>query len=88
MESNAETKEMECSESIELLSDYYEGALGEEVRVRVYHHLIICKPCAEILSDLKTIVLTAMTLRIDQGFPTPDENAVWQRLPLPKRDAQ
>ncbi len=47
---------MECLKIRELLSDYMDGILDEEAKVKVEEHLLTCKGCQEELAFLKTLV--------------------------------
>jgi predicted anti-sigma-YlaC factor YlaD len=76
---------MDCTQSIELLSDFHDGVLEEPLYVEVETHLRICHPCAGIFRDLDTIVLAAMTLRSEEpGTAYPDEQDIWNRLSIGK----
>lgn len=76
---------MECPESLELLSEYYEGRLDEPVRVKVHVHLEKCTPCHGIYQDLSSIVAAASALHTDETISFPDENILWQRMSIIKR---
>ena len=76
---------MECAKSVELLSDFHDGLLGEEERVLVQTHLAECPPCAGIFRDLDVIVISASVLREEQGISFADENLLWQRMNIAKR---
>jgi hypothetical protein len=71
---------MDCARSIELLSDYDAGFLGDDDKLFVITHLSICADCDGIFKDLKLIVQTALALRTENGIAYPDEEALWQRL--------
>lgn len=71
---------MDCARSIELLSEYSAGSLGEADSVFVRTHLSACADCNGILKDLTLIVQTAAALRSENGLAYPDEEALWQRL--------
>ncbi len=75
---------MDCAKSLELLSEYRAGSLEETEVVFVRTHLSSCKDCHGVFEDLNLIVQAALTLRNQNGIAYPDENAVWQRLPLGK----
>jgi predicted anti-sigma-YlaC factor YlaD len=49
---------MTCSALVELLSDYYSGALGTATAVRVRWHLLMCRGCRGYLAQLRTTVAT------------------------------
>jgi hypothetical protein len=72
---------MDCSKSLELLSEFRDGLLGDSDRTLVSAHLSICMPCMGIFKDLDSIVSAATSfLRGDDGISFPDETVVWQRL--------
>ncbi len=77
---------MDCAKYLELLSDYRDGALDQDMRALVQTHLSDCLPCDGIFQDLESIVNTAIIMRsetLDISFP--DENVIWQRLNLTKQ---
>ena len=76
---------MECAESVALLSDFREGALDQTIQVEVQAHLAGCPPCADVFSDLDTIVMAARGLSGAQDIAFPDETIVWQRMGIAKR---
>ena len=49
---------MTCSHLVELLSDYYSGALDTATEVRVRWHLLMCRGCRGYLAQLRTTVAT------------------------------
>ena len=71
---------MDCDRSIELLSDYDAGLLGDDDKLLVITHLSACSDCDGIFKDLKLIVQTALAMRNENGIAYPDEDALWQRL--------
>ena len=71
---------MDCARSIELLSEYSAGALGEPDSLFVTTHLSACADCNGVLQDLRLIVSTAAVMRSDNGIAYPDEEVLWQRL--------
>ena len=71
---------MDCSRSIELLSDYRAGALDEAEALLVRTHLTGCHDCDGIFKDLELILQAAIALRNANGFVYPDENVLWQSL--------
>ena len=71
---------MDCARSIELLSEYDAGLLGDEDVIFVRTHLSTCVDCDGVLRDLKLIVQTALAMRSENGIAYPDEEALWQRL--------
>lgn len=71
---------MDCEESLPLLSEYHAGALNDAERNGVREHLDGCPPCCDVYQDVESIVVSASSLRGEDGISFPDENAVWQRL--------
>ncbi len=71
---------MDCARSIELLSEYDAGLLGDDDSVFVREHLSLCADCDGVFHDLKLIVQTALAMRSENGIAYPDEEALWQRL--------
>jgi len=67
-----------------MLSEYRAGALAESESVFVQTHLTACKECHGVFEELNLIVQAAASLRNQNGIAYPDENAIWQRLPLGK----
>lgn len=76
---------VECEKSLEMLSDYRDGLLGDDERTLVSKHLSKCPPCDGIYKDLDSIILTAIVLRLEEGVQFPDEEAIWQRLSIGTR---
>jgi hypothetical protein len=71
---------MDCARSIELLSEYSAGSLGDDDSIFVKTHLLGCADCDGVFRDLKLIVQTALAMRSENGIAYPDEEALWQRL--------
>jgi len=45
---------MSCQELVELVSDYFDGALDEPQRVRFEAHLAVCPGCVTYLEQMRT----------------------------------
>ena len=71
---------MDCARSIELLSEYTAGSLGDDDSVFVRTHLTACADCNGVLEDLKLIVQTALAMRSENGIAYPDEEVLWQKV--------
>ncbi len=71
---------MDCEQSWSLLSDFRDGVLDEGNRTLLSQHLDGCPPCACILKDIETIVITARAFGSEDGIPYPDEETFWQRI--------
>ncbi len=77
---------MDCMKYLELLSDYRDGALDQDMRALVQTHLLDCLPCDGIFQDLDSIVNIAVIMRSEiHDISYPDENIIWQRLKLTKQ---
>jgi predicted anti-sigma-YlaC factor YlaD len=71
---------MDCARSIELLSEYSAGSLGDEDVLFVKTHLTSCLDCKGVFEDLKVIVQIAMTIGSENGIAYPDAELLWQRV--------
>jgi len=60
---------MTCSHLVELLSDYYSGALDPATEVRVRWHLLMCRGCRGYLAQLRATVATVGRIRGDDLDP-------------------
>lgn len=76
---------MDCAKSLDLLSDFRDGALDEAYGGLVSAHLAECLPCTGIFRDLNSIVIAASMLHKDYGISFPDEDALWRRMKLTKK---
>ena len=54
-----------CIEVVELLTDYLEGALDEELQRRVEAHLELCPPCVVFLDQLRSTINSIEQLPIE-----------------------
>ena len=71
---------MDCARSIELLSEYSAGSLGDDDSVFITTHLTACADCNGVFEDLKIIVQTAIAMRHENGIAYPDEEILWQKV--------
>jgi predicted anti-sigma-YlaC factor YlaD len=54
-------EELTCREVVEIVSDYLEGALSDELRARFDRHLAACDGCSNYLEQMReTIRLSGM----------------------------
>jgi predicted anti-sigma-YlaC factor YlaD len=54
-------EELTCREVVEIVSDYLEGALSDELRARFDQHLSACDGCTNYLEQMReTIRLSGM----------------------------
>ena len=54
---------MSCQDLVELVSDYIEGALPADERIRCEEHLAECDACTEYLSQIHETILATGRLR-------------------------
>ena len=47
---------MNCRTFVELVTDYLEGALDEDTRLRFDEHLALCPGCADYLDQIRVTV--------------------------------
>lgn len=73
---------MDCDKSLELLSEYQAGVLGETDLVFVRTHLELCVGCLDVFKDLDSIIQTALLMRSENGYAYPDEDALWVKLKI------
>jgi anti-sigma factor RsiW len=59
-----------CREFVELVTDYFEGALPEAERARFEAHMASCDGCAGYLVDMRRMVVTLHEV----PEPPPDEH--------------
>lgn len=66
--------EMVCIELVELVTDYFEGALSEHDRRRFEQHIAACGPCTRYVEQLRMTV--ELSGRLDEGDLDPEMRAV------------
>lgn len=76
---------MDCAKSLELLSDFHDELLDETYQAQVRAHLAECPPCECVFRDLDTIVVAAVSLRVEPGISFPDEELLWRRIAVNRR---
>ena len=52
----SQTKETTCKELVELLTDYLEGALSHEDKLRFEEHLALCAGCRAYLDQMRATI--------------------------------
>ena len=60
----ANAEDLTCAELVELVSDYIDGALALDDRVRFEEHLTICSGCANYLDQMRTTIALSGRLRV------------------------
>lgn len=65
--------EMVCQELVELVTDYLEGSMPPDQRLRFEEHIAYCGPCVRYLEQMRqTIVLTGALRENDLDPETRD----------------
>jgi anti-sigma factor RsiW len=62
--------ELSCARIVELITDYLEGVLPDDLRARFEEHLSYCPPCREYLAQMRTTV--AVTGRLTESDVPPE----------------
>jgi anti-sigma factor RsiW len=61
--------EITCRELVELVTDYLEGCLPSEQRLRFEEHIAFCSPCVRYLDQMRETVALTGTLREEDLDP-------------------
>jgi predicted anti-sigma-YlaC factor YlaD len=56
-------REMPCQELVEVITDYLEGALSPEDRLRFEEHLSVCSGCRNYLDQMRTTIRATGALK-------------------------
>ena len=56
---NTDVERLSCRELVELVTDYFEGALSEEERLRFDEHIGICEGCGIYLEQMRQTIVVA-----------------------------
>lgn len=59
-------EELTCRELVELVTDYFEGAMSKEERLRFESHLVLCDGCAVYVEQLRETIKLTGSLREDE----------------------
>jgi anti-sigma factor RsiW len=62
--------ELTCQQLVEIVTDYLEGAMSPEERVRFETHLVFCDGCAIYVDQMQETIRAAGALREEE---IPDE---------------
>ena len=62
-------EELSCSELVELVTDYLEGALDDEASTQFEEHLVWCPPCVTYLDQMRETIAAAGRLTEDDLSP-------------------
>jgi predicted anti-sigma-YlaC factor YlaD len=61
--------EFTCKELVELVTDYFEGALPVEERLRLEEHLVMCSWCRDYIDQMRATIATTGRLREEDIEP-------------------
>ena len=65
----APAEDLTCAELVELVTDYLEGALTHEERLRFEEHLTVCEGCVNYVDQMRTTIALTGRLRVDDLSP-------------------
>ena len=60
---NVSADEVTCRQFVELVTDYFEGALPPRVRSHVEEHLVMCDWCVTYAEQMKATIVALQELR-------------------------
>ena len=70
--------EMTCKELVELVTDYLEGTLPEDIRMQLENHLSACDGCTNYLEQMRQTI--RLTGKVHEENLTPDQRDDLLRL--------
>jgi predicted anti-sigma-YlaC factor YlaD len=70
--------EMTCKELVELVTDYLEGTLPEDVRMRLENHLSGCNGCTNYVEQMRQTI--RLTGKVREENLTPEQRDDLLRL--------
>jgi anti-sigma factor RsiW len=62
-------RELNCQEIVELVTEYLEGAMDDELRAAFKTHLAGCDGCTHYLEQIEAIIRVAGTIELDALSP-------------------
>jgi predicted anti-sigma-YlaC factor YlaD len=62
-------EELSCQELVELVTDYLEGAMPEELRLRFDRHVAECSGCRTYLEQMRLTIRATGALTVDAVTP-------------------
>ena len=69
---------MTCKELVELVTEYLEGTLPDDVRVRLEHHLSGCEGCTNYVEQMRQTI--RLTGQVHEESLTPQQRDELVRL--------
>jgi anti-sigma factor RsiW len=65
--------EIPCQEFVELVTDYFEGALPDRAHSQVEEHLVMCQSCATYAEQMRSTIAGLRALRSDPTVGQPSD---------------
>ena len=62
-------EDLQCRELVELVTDYFDGALPVDERLRFERHLVFCEGCAAYLEQMRETIRLTGALRDEDLDP-------------------
>jgi anti-sigma factor RsiW len=83
------TDELTCQELVEIVTDYLEGAMPTDERLRFEEHLVVCPGCEAYVAQMRETIRLAGALREEDIAPAARDRLLetfrdWKRI----RDAR
>jgi anti-sigma factor RsiW len=74
-----------CREVVELVSDYLDGTLSNDLRIRMDAHLSGCDPCVEYVGQIRATVALVERVEPEQVDPATRERLIdlYRRMQKP-----
>jgi len=66
-------EELSCQELVELVTDYLEGVMPHELRLRFERHIAECSGCRTYLEQMRLTIRTTGTLTVDAITPAAEQ---------------
>jgi anti-sigma factor RsiW len=67
--------EVTCQQFVELVTDYFEGALPQRTLTQVEEHLVMCDWCVTYVEQMQATVESLRTLR-ERSSPEPSDSVL------------
>jgi hypothetical protein len=82
--------EIRCHQIVEIVTDYFEGALDEADRTRFEMHIVVCRGCENYLQQMRFAAATAEDVPAEEPDPQQMAELVdafrgWKRRTLEER---
>lgn len=76
---------MTCKEVVELVTDYIEGTLSDDLRMQIEHHLMGCEGCINYVEQFRQTIKLAGQVRAEDISPEQKDDLLrlfrdWQKI--------